>query len=72
MTWYHEGTLALKEARIVLAQYSLPRAARRLKSEKTDSLVTHTQKQAKLQELTKTMQVGTAYMLALQYITLYY
>lgn len=58
MTWYHEGSLALKEARIVIAQYSLPRAAKRLKKERVDSLITQTQRQAKLQELTKTMQVS--------------
>jgi len=59
ITWYHEGSLALKEARIVIAQYSLPRAAERLRNERVNSMVTHTQKQAKLQELTKTMQSFT-------------
>ena len=62
MTWYHEGSLSLKEARILMAQYSLPHAADRLKKEKSNSLVTLTQKQAKVQELTKTMQVSAAYL----------
>ncbi|XP_067945860.1 U4/U6 small nuclear ribonucleoprotein Prp4-like [Watersipora subatra] len=59
ITWYHEGTLALKEARIVIAKYSLPRAHTRLKQERDNVLITLTQKQAKLQELTKTMQSFT-------------
>ena len=45
-----------------MAQYSLPHAADRLKKEKSNSLVTLTQKQAKVQELTKTMQVSAAYL----------
>ena len=45
----------------MIAQYSLPRAAERLRNERVNSLITHTQKQAKLQELTKTMQVSFSY-----------
>lgn len=43
-----------------MAQYSIPRAAERLKQERVNTSIGLTQRQAKLQELTKNMQVSYA------------
>ncbi|KAL4219446.1 U4/U6 small nuclear ribonucleoprotein Prp4 [Mactra antiquata] len=37
ITWYHEGAETLKEARLWIAEYSIPRAKARIKKEKQDS-----------------------------------
>lgn len=53
VTWYHEGPNSLKEARYIIAEFSIPRAKERVHRQKQDKLLPITQKNARLQELQK-------------------
>ncbi|CAH1786164.1 unnamed protein product [Owenia fusiformis] len=56
VTWYHEGTDSLKEARLWLAEYSLPRAKMRIQKALTEKYMSDTQRNAQIQELQKTVR----------------
>lgn len=56
VTWYHEGAEALQQARVWLADYSLPRASSRLKREREQAATPQTQRQARTQELHKQLR----------------
>ncbi|XP_076054969.1 U4/U6 small nuclear ribonucleoprotein Prp4-like isoform X2 [Oratosquilla oratoria] len=49
-TWYHEGPPSLKEARMYLVGYSIPRAKARLKRERLEKAVPEATRTAKKQE----------------------
>ncbi|XP_075885130.1 U4/U6 small nuclear ribonucleoprotein Prp4 [Nelusetta ayraudi] len=55
-TWYHEGSASLKEARIWLAKYSLPRAMRRLEAARAQKEVADSTMVIKQQELHKSLR----------------
>ncbi|CAL1534286.1 unnamed protein product [Lymnaea stagnalis] len=59
ITWYHEGPASLKESRYWLAQYSIPRAKKRIQDQKTDKLLPVTQKHAEIQHLQKRIRSVT-------------
>lgn len=59
VTWYHEGTSALKEARIWIAKYSIPRAKDRIKQQKEEKLLPTAKKNAQLQDLHKRVRAVT-------------
>ncbi|KAK4304526.1 hypothetical protein Pmani_023519 [Petrolisthes manimaculis] len=50
-TWYHEGPESLKEARMFLVNYSIPRARARLKREHLENMVPEATRTAKRQEV---------------------
>ena len=53
VTWYHEGPDSLKDARLWIAQYSIPRAKERLSLAKLEKEIGSTQRNAKVQEVHK-------------------
>ncbi|TWW66540.1 U4/U6 small nuclear ribonucleoprotein Prp4 isoform X1 [Takifugu flavidus] len=55
-TWYHEGTASLKEARIWLAKYSLPRAVKRLETARGQKDLVEATKVVRQQELHKSLR----------------
>uniref|UniRef100_A0A3B5LE45 ribonuclease H n=1 Tax=Xiphophorus couchianus TaxID=32473 RepID=A0A3B5LE45_9TELE len=55
-TWYHEGPASLKEARLWLARYSLPRAMRRLEAARALKEVAEATKTIRQQELHKSLR----------------
>nr|XP_020492618.1 U4/U6 small nuclear ribonucleoprotein Prp4 isoform X1 [Labrus bergylta] len=55
-TWYHEGSAFLKEARLWLAKYSLPRAMRRLEAARAQRDVSEATRTLKQQELHKSLR----------------
>ncbi|XP_061589529.1 U4/U6 small nuclear ribonucleoprotein Prp4 [Cololabis saira] len=55
-TWYHEGTASLKEARLWLARYSLPRAVKRLDGARSLKEVTDATRTIRQQELHKSLR----------------
>ncbi|XP_047426403.1 U4/U6 small nuclear ribonucleoprotein Prp4 [Mugil cephalus] len=55
-TWYHEGSASLKDARLWLAKYSLPRAMRRLESARAQKDVAEATKTIRQQELHKSLR----------------
>lgn len=59
ITWYHEGPQSLKEARLWIAQYSIPRAKERIKKQKAEKLLPTTQKTAEVQHLQKRIRSVT-------------
>ncbi|KAL7644115.1 UNVERIFIED_CONTAM: hypothetical protein RMT77_004938 [Armadillidium vulgare] len=50
-TWYHRGPNSLKEARMYIVNYSVPRARARLKREKLEKDISDATRKAKKQEL---------------------
>ncbi|XP_064616387.1 U4/U6 small nuclear ribonucleoprotein Prp4-like [Liolophura sinensis] len=56
ITWYHEGPDSLRDARIWLAKYSLPRAKARLEKQRELKDIPQTQKQAATQDLHKRLR----------------
>lgn len=59
VTWYHEGSDSLKHARLWLANYSLPRAAERLRMAKEAKNEPTALKNAKKQEVQKKIRALT-------------
>lgn len=59
-TWYHEGPESLKTARLWIAEYSLPRADKRLEAERIKKNVSESTRNAKRQELHKNLRSLTA------------
>ena len=57
VTWYHKGPRALLDARLHIAQFSLPRTARRLADAREELKIPATMRQARLQELQKQSRV---------------
>ncbi|XP_058473062.1 U4/U6 small nuclear ribonucleoprotein Prp4 [Solea solea] len=55
-TWYHEGPASLKEARLWLAKYSLPRAVERLDAARAQKEVAEATKAMRQQEQHKTLR----------------
>ncbi|KAI5615687.1 U4/U6 small nuclear ribonucleoprotein Prp4, partial [Silurus asotus] len=55
-TWYHEGPITLKEARIWLAKYSLPKAAERLNAAHALREIPESTRTVRQQELHKTLR----------------
>uniref|UniRef100_A0A8C1IQQ0 PRP4 pre-mRNA processing factor 4 homolog (yeast) n=1 Tax=Cyprinus carpio TaxID=7962 RepID=A0A8C1IQQ0_CYPCA len=55
-TWYHEGPSSLKEARIWLAKYSLPRAVERLDAARAQKEIPESTRTVKQQELHKALR----------------
>ena len=55
-TWYHEGPPSLKEARIWLAQFSLPRAKMRIARLKEDMAAPEATRMARKQEIQKRLK----------------
>ncbi|XP_014874028.1 U4/U6 small nuclear ribonucleoprotein Prp4 [Poecilia latipinna] len=55
-TWYHEGPASLKEARLWLARYSLPRSMRRLEAARALKEVAEATKTIRQQELHKSLR----------------
>ncbi|KAG7273915.1 hypothetical protein CRUP_009171 [Coryphaenoides rupestris] len=55
-TWYHEGPTTLREARLWLAKYSLPRAVKRLDEARVQKDVSESTRAVRQQELHKNMQ----------------
>uniref|UniRef100_A0A6Q2ZLG0 Pre-mRNA processing factor 4 (PRP4)-like domain-containing protein n=1 Tax=Esox lucius TaxID=8010 RepID=A0A6Q2ZLG0_ESOLU len=55
-TWYHEGPSTLKEARLWLAKYSLPRAMKRLEITKANREIPESTRTVRTQELHKTLR----------------
>uniref|UniRef100_A0AAQ6A0S5 U4/U6 small nuclear ribonucleoprotein Prp4 n=1 Tax=Amphiprion ocellaris TaxID=80972 RepID=A0AAQ6A0S5_AMPOC len=55
-TWYHEGSASLKDARLWLAKYSLPRAMRRLEAARAQKDVTEGTRTIRQQELHKSLR----------------
>ncbi|KAI0232431.1 U4/U6 small nuclear ribonucleoprotein Prp4 [Lamellibrachia satsuma] len=53
VTWYHEGPPSLRDARLAIAKYSLPRARERLENAREEKDITATQRNAKRQETYK-------------------
>ncbi|KAF6718774.1 U4/U6 small nuclear ribonucleoprotein Prp4 [Oryzias melastigma] len=56
-TWYHEGSASLKEARLWMARYSLPRAVARLEAARVQKEVSEANKTIRQQELHKSLRV---------------
>ncbi|XP_003374757.1 putative acyltransferase [Trichinella spiralis] len=56
-TWYHEGSEALKSARIFIAQYSLPRAKERLLKAREQKNIPGQERAIRLQETHKWISV---------------
>uniref|UniRef100_A0A3B3CPV7 Pre-mRNA splicing tri-snRNP complex factor PRPF4 n=1 Tax=Oryzias melastigma TaxID=30732 RepID=A0A3B3CPV7_ORYME len=55
-TWYHEGSASLKEARLWMARYSLPRAVARLEAARVQKEVSEANKTIRQQELHKSLR----------------
>uniref|UniRef100_A0A8C7L6Z5 Pre-mRNA splicing tri-snRNP complex factor PRPF4 n=1 Tax=Oncorhynchus kisutch TaxID=8019 RepID=A0A8C7L6Z5_ONCKI len=55
-TWYHEGPTTLKEARLWLARYSLPRAVKRLEDARAHREIPESTRTVRTQELHKTLR----------------
>ncbi|XP_068190494.1 U4/U6 small nuclear ribonucleoprotein Prp4 [Antennarius striatus] len=55
-TWYHEGPATLRDARLWLAKYSLPRAMRRLETARSQKDVAEATKVVRQQELHKSLR----------------
>ncbi|XP_059895029.1 U4/U6 small nuclear ribonucleoprotein Prp4 [Gadus macrocephalus] len=55
-TWYHEGPASLKEARLWLAKFSLPRAVKRLDEARIQKEVSESARTIRQQELHKNLQ----------------
>ncbi|XP_049907613.1 U4/U6 small nuclear ribonucleoprotein Prp4 [Epinephelus moara] len=55
-TWYHEGSASLKDARLWLAKYSLPRAMRRLEAARCQKDVPEATRAIRQQELHKSLR----------------
>uniref|UniRef100_A0A8D3DIJ3 Pre-mRNA processing factor 4 (PRP4)-like domain-containing protein n=1 Tax=Scophthalmus maximus TaxID=52904 RepID=A0A8D3DIJ3_SCOMX len=55
-TWYHEGSAFLKDARLWLARYSLPRAFKRLEAERAQRDVAEATRGIRQQELHKSLR----------------
>ncbi|XP_066569436.1 U4/U6 small nuclear ribonucleoprotein Prp4 [Amia ocellicauda] len=55
-TWYHEGPSTLKEARLWLARYSLPRAMRRLEEARAHKEIPEATRTVRQQELHKSLR----------------
>ncbi|XP_064420341.1 U4/U6 small nuclear ribonucleoprotein Prp4 [Latimeria chalumnae] len=55
-TWYHEGPVSLKTARLWIAHYSLPRAAKRLEEARHYKEIPEASRTAQVQELYKTLR----------------
>ncbi|KAM6985557.1 U4/U6 small nuclear ribonucleoprotein Prp4 [Aplochiton taeniatus] len=55
-TWYHEGPNTLKEARLWLAKYSLPRAVKRLDAARAQLEIPESTRTVKQQEQHKTLR----------------
>ncbi|KAK1883491.1 U4/U6 small nuclear ribonucleoprotein Prp4 [Dissostichus eleginoides] len=55
-TWYHEGSASLKDARLWLAKYSLPRAMRRLEEARVQKDVAEATRAIKQQEQQKSLR----------------
>ncbi|GAB6023365.1 U4/U6 small nuclear ribonucleoprotein Prp4 [Chamberlinius hualienensis] len=55
-TWYHEGPVALFDARFWIAEYSLPRAKERLDNARTYKALPDSQKNVQRQELHKKLR----------------
>uniref|UniRef100_W5KH70 Pre-mRNA splicing tri-snRNP complex factor PRPF4 n=1 Tax=Astyanax mexicanus TaxID=7994 RepID=W5KH70_ASTMX len=55
-TWYHEGPDTLKEARLWLAKYSLPRAVKRLDKARAHKEIPESTRTVRQQELHKTLR----------------
>ncbi|XP_026210542.1 U4/U6 small nuclear ribonucleoprotein Prp4 [Anabas testudineus] len=55
-TWYHEGSASLKDARLWLAKYSLPRAMRRLEAARAQKDVPEATRAIRQQELHKSLR----------------
>uniref|UniRef100_A0A673LR55 U4/U6 small nuclear ribonucleoprotein Prp4 n=1 Tax=Sinocyclocheilus rhinocerous TaxID=307959 RepID=A0A673LR55_9TELE len=55
-TWYHEGPSFLKEARVWLAKYSLPRAVERLDAARAHKEIPESTRTVKQQELHKALR----------------
>lgn len=60
-TWYHEGPEALRQARLFLAEYSLPRAKLRLQKQREYSEIPPSQRMAITQETHKKLREFTNY-----------
>uniref|UniRef100_A0A673AV29 U4/U6 small nuclear ribonucleoprotein Prp4-like n=1 Tax=Sphaeramia orbicularis TaxID=375764 RepID=A0A673AV29_9TELE len=55
-TWYHEGSAYLKDSRLWLAKYSLPRAMRRLEAARSQRDVAEATRAMRQQELHKSLR----------------
>ncbi|XP_056146654.1 U4/U6 small nuclear ribonucleoprotein Prp4 [Lampris incognitus] len=55
-TWYHEGPTSLKEARLWLAKYTLPRAMQRLEAARAQKEVGESTRTIRQQELQKNLR----------------
>ncbi|XP_006640552.1 U4/U6 small nuclear ribonucleoprotein Prp4 [Lepisosteus oculatus] len=55
-TWYHEGPGSLKEARLWLARYSLPRTMQRLEAARDQKEIPESTRTARQQELHKSLR----------------
>ncbi|XP_040014303.1 U4/U6 small nuclear ribonucleoprotein Prp4 [Xiphias gladius] len=55
-TWYHEGSASLRDARLWLAKYSLPRAMRRLEAARAQRDVAEATRTIRQQELHKSLR----------------
>ncbi|KAG9353845.1 hypothetical protein JZ751_011969 [Albula glossodonta] len=55
-TWYHEGPVSLKDARLWLARYSLPRAVQRLEEARAQKEIPESTRTVRQQELHKTLR----------------
>uniref|UniRef100_A0A8C7YEL4 Pre-mRNA splicing tri-snRNP complex factor PRPF4 n=1 Tax=Oryzias sinensis TaxID=183150 RepID=A0A8C7YEL4_9TELE len=55
-TWYHEGSASLKQARLWMARYSLPRAVARLEAARAQRDVSEANKTIQQQELHKSLR----------------
>ncbi|KAG1661438.1 U4/U6 small nuclear ribonucleoprotein Prp4 [Nymphon striatum] len=60
-TWYHEGTEVLKQARLWIAKYSIPRARSRLADAEKELEIPESQRHAKRQELHKSLRIVNNY-----------
>ncbi|XP_074655780.1 U4/U6 small nuclear ribonucleoprotein Prp4-like isoform X2 [Tubulanus polymorphus] len=58
-TWYHEGSETLRQARVWIAQYSLPRSHFRLEKAREEEATSSAQINAKQQELHKKLRAMT-------------
>ncbi|XP_013418559.1 U4/U6 small nuclear ribonucleoprotein Prp4-like [Lingula anatina] len=56
VTWYHEGTETLQDARMWIAKYSLPRARERLRKAREEKNTPEAKRQARTQELHKKLR----------------
>ncbi|XP_071801847.1 U4/U6 small nuclear ribonucleoprotein Prp4-like [Asterias amurensis] len=59
-TWYHEGPDSLMKARLWIAEYSLPRAEKRIQESRLDKNIPESKRNAKTQELHRHLRSLTA------------